>query len=75
MKPFIADEFEGTRQYDRDLVDLLQEGTRISSEELIRQLDVQPSQTEVMQGIDAQLEQLEAYGLISGNANGWRWNE
>ena len=73
MKPFIADEFEGTRQYDRDLVDLLQEGTRISSEELIRQLDVQPSQTEVMQGIDAQLEQLEAYGLITSSTAGWRW--
>ena len=73
VRPFLDESYEGTRRYNRELVEILQEGGLKPTEELLRRLDVRPTETDRMQAIDRQLEQLEVYGLVTHTANGWRW--
>lgn len=75
IKAFQEDEFDGVRQYDTELVEILKEGGYITNNELLRRLDVSPTQTDLMKAIDNQLEQLESYGLVTSNSHGWRWLE
>ena len=74
VQPFLEDDFEGTRQYDRELIDELQRADRITGDELLRRLDIDPTQTKLVKGIDAQLQQLEAYGLVRSTPQGWVWD-
>lgn len=71
---FVADEFEGRRQYDEELIELIQGSQRITGDEILRRLDVDPMETEVVRGINAQLEQLERFGLVESTPQGWRWD-
>lgn len=73
MEPFLEEDFEGVRDYDDDLIDILRGSDRITSEELVQRLDVDQTDTELMQGLDNQLQQLESYGLIAHTTGGWRW--
>lgn len=73
MEPFLDEEFEGVREYDRELIEILQQAGRIESDELVQRLGVKPSQTDLMKGIDQQLHQLERFGLVASTAHGWRW--
>jgi len=73
LEPFTEDDFEGVREYDRELIGILQGADRITGDELVQRLDIDPSETELMQAIDSQLQQLEDYGLIDSTAKGWRW--
>lgn len=73
LEPFTEDDFEGVRQYDQKLIDLLQSTDRVTGEELCRRLGIDPTNTEQMEAVDTQLRQLEAYGLVASTARGWRW--
>ena len=74
VEPFLeGEEFEGARDYDRELIEILQDAGRIRSDELVQRLGIDPSQSDLMQGIDQQLQQLESYGLVASTAHGWRW--
>ena len=73
MKPFLAEDYEGIREYDQKLIEILQGTDLITSEEIIRQLDVDHTESQLMRAIDNQLQQLEAYGLIAHTSRGWRW--
>lgn len=73
MEPFLEDDFEGVREFDQELIELLKDAERIKSEELIRRLGLEQSDREIMQSIDSQLQQLESYGLIAHTTHGWRW--
>lgn len=72
-QPFTEDEFEGRRRFDTDLIDILQNSGKIHSEEMLRQLDVDPQNTELIQAVQAQLDQLEQYGLVEETVHGWQW--
>lgn len=73
MGPFLDGDFEGVREYDQELIEILKDSGRVSSDELIRRLGVDQTDSEVMKGINAQLEQLESYGLVSHSNRGWMW--
>ena len=73
LEPFIEDDYEGVREYDRELIEILQGADRITGDELVRRLEINPSETDLMQAVDRQLQQLEDYGLIDNTAKGWRW--
>lgn len=73
LEPFTEEEFEGTRQYDRELIDILQSSDRIRGNEILNRLDIEPSQTDLVKAVDNQLEQLESYGLVASTPKGWRW--
>jgi predicted transcriptional regulator len=72
-KPFAAERFEGVREFDRDLIRLLQRGAPVSEEEILRELGVDPSDTKLVKAVNRQLEALEAYGLVSYGRRGWKW--
>ncbi|MFB6310848.1 MAG: hypothetical protein ABEH64_06665 [Salinirussus sp.] len=74
-KPFTEEEFEGRRKYDEEMIDELQRADRISGDELLRRLNVDPSDTEVVKGINTQLQQLEEYGLVRSTPKGWEWDQ
>ena len=75
LQPFTKAEFEGTRRYDHELIELLQTAETATGEEIRQRLGVDPTQVEQMQAIDNQLKQLEAYGLVRSTSRGWRWTE
>ena len=75
VAPFLEENFEGRRQYDRELIDVLQAADRITGEELLKRLNIEPTQTDLVKGINTQLQQLEEYGLVRSTAKGWVWVE
>lgn len=73
-EPFRDEDFEGTRSFDEDIVTLLKEsGGEVRSEHLLRRLNVDPSNSNVIEGVQNQLEQLQSYGLVTETVNGWKW--
>lgn len=74
MEPFTEEDYEGTREYDADLIEILQNSDRVTGDDLIRRLDIDRTDPEIMQGLTQQLEQLERYGLVTNTPQGWRWD-
>ena len=72
-EPFLAKDFEGTRRYDQDLIDLLKKGRSQSSEEILARLGIDRTNVELVKALSNQLEVLEAYGLVAYSGRGWRW--
>lgn len=73
MEPFADDDFEGVRRYDRELIEIIQNSDRVTGTEIRRRLDLDPTDSDQMQALDTQLQQLESYGLITSTPRGWRW--
>lgn len=73
-EPFTEDEFEGRRKYDQDLIEELQRADRITGDELLRRLDIDPSDTNLVKGLNSQLQQLEEFGLVRSTPQGWVWD-
>ena len=73
MEPFLGEDYEGVREYDRELIQVLQNTGSITSSELVQRLNIDPSESDIMKGLDKQLQQLERYGLVDSTAHGWRW--
>jgi len=72
-QPFLQPDFEGVRQFQKELIEVLKEGRVISSDELLSKLDVDPLEHEAVKAIYKQLEILQAYGLVEPSPRGWRW--
>lgn len=74
-EPFREEDFEGTRSFDEELVEILRDAGQIRSKEIFRRLNVDPQNIEVVEGVQNQLRQLEKYGIIEETINGWKWSE
>ncbi len=81
-EPFLATSFEGVRQYDKELINLLKNAKGVDgkiryvdNDEILSRLGVEFSETESVKAISNQLSQLEGYGLIESSTKGWRWKE
>jgi hypothetical protein len=72
-RPFTEEHFQGIRSYDKRLVELLEKKGTMDSDRLLQELDIDPKETDLVKGIRAQLDNLEAYGLIQSTPRGWRW--
>jgi len=72
-KPFLEEDFEGVRRFDKELIDLLRKGGSYMGEEILTQLNIDPSDTELVKAVNKQLEILETYGLVEYVGRGWRW--
>ena len=80
-QPFLQDDFEGVRQFDKSLVELLKANRRsdgknksTSSNEILLKLNIDPSsETQAIKAVTAQLEILERYGIVEITSQGWRW--
>ena len=72
-QPFLEEAFEGVRRFDKDLIELLRKGGSYTQEHILSQLNIDPSDTELVKAISKQLEALEAYGLVEYKGRGWKW--
>jgi len=72
-QPFLQTDFEGVRNFQKELIEALREGGVISSEELLARLEIDPLEHEAVKAIYKQLEILQAYGLVEPSPRGWRW--
>ncbi|MCJ2670076.1 MAG: hypothetical protein LN416_06160 [Candidatus Thermoplasmatota archaeon] len=78
--PFLMEDFEGIREFDRDLVRILREskGTDgkpkpINDQDIMTYLGVSLSESEALKALSRQLAILESYGLVESTTKGWRW--
>jgi hypothetical protein len=64
---------EGTRRHDQELIKILQRGKALEGYALLKELGVDPGETEVVKLVNNQLESLQRFGLVEETAIGWRW--
>ncbi len=72
-KPFTVEDFQGVRAIDKQLVEVLRSGSSYDQEQILTRLNIEPSDTEMIQAVSKQLEVLEDYGLVEYSGRGWRW--
>ena len=75
IKPFLEENYEGIRKYDKNLLNVLKEQKFLKYDEILDRLKIDPNNTDIVKGISNQLENLEGYGLIKKTSKGWRWIE
>jgi hypothetical protein len=73
--PFLDEGFQGVRQYEKELVELLMQGRRLKDDEILSELGIDRSDTESVKAVSNQLISLEAYGLVKTTAHGWMWSK
>jgi hypothetical protein len=72
-KPFLDEDFRGVRRFDRELIDLLRDGSSHTGEEILANFNISPSDMELVKAINTQLGILERYGLVEYVGRGWKW--
>jgi predicted RNase H-like nuclease (RuvC/YqgF family) len=72
-KSFLEESFEGSRAFSRELIDLLKKGITLSGDEILANLNIELSDTDLVKSVNRQLEALETYGLVEFTGKGWRW--
>ena len=64
---------DGTRRHDEELITVLKCGKTLDGYSILKELSVDPRDTEAVKLVNNQLESLRRFGLIEETANGWRW--
>jgi hypothetical protein len=64
---------EGLFSYDVQLIEVLKRGKTIEGYSILRELGIDPKDSQVIRLLKNQLEELRKFGLITETANGWRW--
>jgi len=64
---------EGTRSHDQELIKILQRGKALEGYTILKELGIDPSETEAVKLVNNQLESLQRFGLVEETANGWKW--
>jgi hypothetical protein len=70
---FLEGGFDGAREYNQKLVELLKRKTVIDSYRILEELGIDPREADLVKAISFQLDNLEAYGLVESTQRGWRW--
>lgn len=70
---FVEDKFEGVRKYNRELIAVLKQGIVLDSYKLLEELGIDPNDSQLVKALSIQLEELEAFGLVTSTQRGWRW--
>jgi translation initiation factor 2B subunit (eIF-2B alpha/beta/delta family) len=72
-EPFLDQNFQGIRKYDRKLVDLLKKGDAIDSDHILSLLKIDPRESPLVKAVSNQIDNLEVYGLVEKTKRGWKW--
>ena len=70
---FLDDRFKGVRKYSTQIINILKRGATVDSYKLLEELGIDPKDSDLMSAVSKQLEELEAYGLVTNTSRGWRW--
>ena len=64
---------EGTRRHDEELIKILKRGKAVEGYTILKELGIDPRDTEAVKLVNNQLESLRRFGLVDEKSNGWRW--
>ena len=64
---------EGTRRHDEDLINVLKRGKAVDGYAILKELGIDPRDTEAVKLVNNQIESLRRFGLVEETANGWKW--
>jgi len=64
---------EGTRRHDQELINVLKRGKALEGYTILKELSIDPGDTEAVKLVNNQLESLRRFGLVEETANVWRW--
>jgi hypothetical protein len=64
---------KGIRYHDQELVNILKPGKALDGYTLLKQLAIDPRETEAVKLVNNQLESLKRFGLVEETAKGWKW--
>jgi hypothetical protein len=64
---------EGTRRHDQELIKILKRGKTLEGYFILKELGIDPGETEAVKLVNNQLESLRRFGLVEETAGGWRW--
>lgn len=69
---FTKDDFQGSRDYNKELVEILKGGS-VDSYRILERLGIDPRESELVKAVSRQLEELEGYGFIKAEGRSWKW--
>ncbi len=64
---------EGTRRHDQELIKILQRGKALEGYTILKELGIDPKDTDAVKLVNNQLESLGRFGLVEETASGWKW--
>jgi len=64
---------EGTRRHDEDLIKVLRRGKVLEGYTILKDIGIDPRDTEAVKLVNNQLESLKRFGLVEETDRGWRW--
>ena len=64
---------EGTRRHDQEPISILKPGKVLDGYSILKELAIDPRETEAVKLINNQLESLKRFGLVEETAKGWKW--
>ena len=64
---------EGTRRHDQELIKILQRGKALEGYAILKELGIDPGETEAVKLVNNQLESLQRFGLVKETSQGWKW--
>ena len=64
---------EGTRHHDQELISILKPGKALDGYSILKELAIDPRETEAVKLVNDQLESLKRFGLVEETAKGWKW--
>jgi len=70
---FLDDRFMGVRKYSTQIINILKRGVTVDSYKLLEELGIDPKNSDLVSAVSKQLEEMEAYGLVTNTSRGWRW--
>jgi len=68
-----TDPSSGIRQHDKDLIAILKRGKVVDGYLILKELGIDPRETDVVKLVNNQLESLRRFGLVEETALGWKW--
>ena len=68
-----VDSTAGTRHHDEDLIAILKRGKAVDGYAILKELGINPRETETVKLVNNQLESLRRFGLVEETALGWKW--
>jgi hypothetical protein len=72
-EPFLHTDFKGVRPYSEELVKILKARGQIDNYRLLEELGIDPRESNLVKAVSSQLDELEAYKLITTDGRSWKW--
>jgi predicted DNA-binding protein len=70
---FLDDRLKGFSKYSTQIINIPKRGVTVDSYKLLEELGIDPKNSDLVSAVSKQLEEMEAYGLVTNTSRGWRW--